>query len=43
MYKVKYYMGDTVVCKFFKTLHEAVEFSNKSVKSTDLYEIIKVD
>ena len=36
-------MGSTLVYKIFKTLHEAVEFSNKSIKNEDLYEIVKVD
>jgi hypothetical protein len=44
MYKVKYYMGSgNLTCRLFKTLHEAIEFSIKSVKTDNLYEIIKVD
>ena len=45
MYKVKYYIGGggTLSCKVFKTFHEAIEFSIKSVKADNLYEIIKVD
>jgi hypothetical protein len=43
MYKVKYYIGGTLACKLFKTLHSAVEFSIKSVKTDNLYEIVKVN
>jgi len=43
MYKVRYYMGSHVVFKFFKTLTEAVEFSNKRVRREDTIEIVKVD
>ena len=42
MYKVKYYMGNYLVFKIFKTLSEAVDFSNKRVGLNQLYEIVKV-
>lgn len=45
MYKVRYYIcgGNHRVCKIFKTLTEAVEFSNTKVGINDVYEIVKVD
>jgi hypothetical protein len=45
MYKVRYYMAgsNTRVCKIFKTLREAVDFSNTKVDINQVYEIVKVD
>jgi len=45
MYKVIYYMAGSSqrVCKIFKTLDEAVRFSNTKVGINDVYEIVKVE
>jgi hypothetical protein len=45
MYKVRYYIAgsNTRMCKIFKTLSEAIEFSNTKVGINNLYEIVKVD
>ena len=44
MYKVKYYMcAGTLTCRLFETFHEAIQFSIKTVKADNLYEIVKVD
>lgn len=45
MYKVRYYMSasNTLVCKIFKTLTEAVDFSNTKVSINNVYEIVKVN
>ena len=46
MYKVRYYMSasnSTLVCKIFKTLTEAVDFSNTKVSINNVYEIVNVN
>ena len=42
MYKVKYYMGNTPVCKIFKDLSEATDFCIKRVPTGDVIEVVKV-
>jgi hypothetical protein len=44
MYRVKYYMsGQTLVSKYFETLHNAVMFSVYQVTSGNVYSIDKVE
>ncbi len=45
MYKVRYYMSasNNLVCAIFKTLSEAVDFSNTKVSINNVYEIVKVN
>jgi len=42
MYKVKYYMGRSRVCKIFNTLSEATDFCIKRVPTGDVIEVVKV-
>lgn len=44
MYKLRYYMsGQTLVSKYFNTLHDAIMYSIQRVVSGNMYSIDKVE